>query len=395
MALIKVAFVSRLYPLTHYSLYLGRSLASINNGKLELIFYRSKSERVRLESLRVKDVWSETIRYPFQIFREVLKDRPDVVHVQHEFNMFGRAITALMFPVLLFLLRLSGNKTVVTMHAVVTPSQVDAEFARKFAFPKSLWPFLRLVIATIYLSTLLLSFRTIVHAGVLKHQLERSYPANAKRIWHIPHGVEDRPTQVVSGKWTELLMGKKVILFFGYLGERKGVEYLLHAFREISIRHPNWMLVVAGGLLPYSGPYVTKLTKLISELGLKSRTIFLTTTPFPPNELHELFEMAEFVVLPYTMSISASAPLSFAMGHGKPVVATDLGALAEEIEDGNVGLLCKPEDAQDLFRAMNTLIDDPIKRRTFALNMKQKGMSRNWSTVAQKTYELYRDAKAS
>jgi glycosyltransferase involved in cell wall biosynthesis len=393
--LIKVAFVSRLYPSTHYSLYLGRGLAGIKDRKLDLVFYRSKSERARIERLGVKDIWSESILYPFQIFREVLKDRPDVVHVQHEFNMFGPIGTALIFPVLLFLLRLSGTKTVVTLHAVVTPAEVDAEFAQKFAFPKSLWPLLRLVITAIYLSTLSLSLRVIVHANVLKHELERAYSANARRIWHIPIGVEDGPTQIVSRKWTDLLAGKKVILFFGYLGERKGVEYLIHAFREVSIRHSDWMLVVAGGVLPYSGPYVTRLTKLIAELGLEDRTTFLTTTPFPPNELHELFHIAQFVVLPYTMSISGSLVLSFAMQHGKPVVASDLGVLSEEVGDGQVGLLCKPADATDLFRAMDALIADPYKREELASNMKQKAMGRNWPTVAQKTYELYLNARAS
>jgi glycosyltransferase involved in cell wall biosynthesis len=277
----------------------------------------------------------------------------------------------------------------------VTPAEVDAEFAKKFAFPRSLWPLLRLVITAIYLSTLSLSLRVIVHAMVLKHELERAYSANGGRIWHVPIGVEDLPIQIVSRKWTELLAGKKVILFFGYLGERKGVEYLIHAFREVSTRHPDWMLVVAGGLLSYSGPYVGRLTKLIAELGLEDRTVFLTTTPFPPDELHELFHIAEFVVLPYTMSISGSLVLSFAMQHGKPVVASNLGVLSEEVGYGQVGLLCKPADATDLFRAMNTLIDEPLKREKLALNMRQKAMSRDWPTVAQKTYDLYLSTRDS
>jgi glycosyltransferase involved in cell wall biosynthesis len=387
--------VSRLYPSTHYSLYLGRSLASITNRKIELIFYRSKSERAQLENLRVKDVWSESIRYPFQIFREVLRDRPHVVHVQHEFNMFGPVSTALMFPILLFLLRLSGSKTVVTLHAVVTPAEVDAEFARKFAFPKNMWPILRMVIAGIYLSTLSLSPRVIVHAMLLKQQLERAYSFNTDKISHIPIGVDNTPLSIASGKWTRLLSGKKVILFFGYLGERKGVEYLLYAFRELSKLHPDWILVVAGGLLPYSGPYVDRLTNIIDKLGISDRTILLTTTPFPPNELHELFHIAEFVTLPYTMSISGSFALSFAMQHGKPVVASNLGVLSEELGYGQEGILCQPADTTDLLRAMNSLVADPSQREKFASNMRQKAVSRNWPTVAQKTYELYLEAVAN
>jgi glycosyltransferase involved in cell wall biosynthesis len=91
------------------------------------------------------------------------------------------------------------------------------------------------------------------------------------------------------------------------------------------------------------------------------------------------------------MSISGSLVLSFAMQHGKPVVASNLGVLSEEVGYGQVGLLCNAADAQDLFEAMNTLVTDPDMRRKLALNMKMKALSRNWPTVAKKTYELYLD----
>jgi len=393
IVLTKVALVSRLYPLTHYSLYLGKGLAQIDKNKLNLIFYRSKSEQVSIETLSVKEVWSESIIYPFQIFQQVLKDQPDVVHIQHEFNMFGSPATAVMFPILLLLLRLSGKKTVVTLHAVVRPQDVDAEFARRFAFPSRLWLLLRMLIAGIYRSTVILSPRVIVHARVLKQQLERSYSADSKRVWHIPIGVEDPPSRINPGKWTHVLEGKKVILFFGYLGERKGVEYLLQAYHKISKLHPDWFLVVAGGVLPYSGPYVNKLTKLITELRLENSIIFTTTTPFPRDELHELFHIAEFVVLPYTMAISGSLVLSFAMQHGKPVVASDLEVLSEEMGGGDAGILCKPADADDLFRALSALIDDENRRFRLAINIKQKGANRRWESVAQQTYHMYLDAQ--
>jgi glycosyltransferase involved in cell wall biosynthesis len=395
MVLTKVALVSRLYPLTHYSLYLGRRLVQIDKNKLSMIFYRSKSEKVAIEQLSVKEVWSENVAYPFQIFRAVLKDQPDVVHVQHEFNMFGSPSTAVMFPVLLLLLRLGRRKTVVTLHAVVAPNEIDAEFAEKFAFPKRLWPVLRLVILGIFRSTLLLSPRVLVHARVLKRLLENEYSADPKRIWHIPIGVEDPPAEITSNKWTRLLDGKKVILFFGYLGERKGVEYLLEAYQRISPLHPEWFLVIAGGVLTYSGPYVNKLIKLITELGIANKVIFTTTTPIPRNELHELFHIAEIVVLPYTVAISGSLVLSFAMQHGKPVIASDLGVLSEDIGEGEAGLLCKPADATDLSKALNALIDNEGERLRLTLNIRRKAATRSWDSVAKETYRLYLDAKVN
>jgi glycosyltransferase involved in cell wall biosynthesis len=52
-----------------------------------------------------------------------------------------------------------------------------------------------------------------------------------------------------------------------------------------------------------------------------------------------------------------------AMAHGRPVVATRVGGLADAIADGETGLLVPPGDVAALRGAIVRLLEDPELRR--------------------------------
>ncbi len=386
---IRVAMVSQLFPLTHYTIFLGKSLDSFEN-EIEMLYYRSKSENNTVPLRQVKKVWSKSIKYPFEVFRQCVKDRPDVVHIQHEFNMFGDKMTAFIFPLLVFLLRIGRFKTVVTVHAVVPINDVDSFFAKTFAFPKKLPLLLKMMFIFIYSSISMFASAIIVHAAYSGSVMVNDYKAKPDKVFVAPIGVSEYvPIEIEKGKWSKVLEGKRSILFFGYLVERKGVEYLIEAFDEVSRRFPDLMLVIAGGVLSYSSSYVKRLTDLINKLGIDDHVIFLTTTPFPMDELHELYEISEFVVLPYTYSISSSLALSFAMEHSKPVIVTDIGVFKEEIDNKVDGLLCTPNSTESLKEAMEELLKSYNLRKTFSDNIQAKAKKRSWFFTAMKNKEVY------
>jgi len=95
------------------------------------------------------------------------------------------------------------------------------------------------------------------------------------------------------------------------------------------------------------------------------------------------------VVLPYTYSISSSLPLSFAIQHHKPVVATSIGSLKEEIEDGKDGILCPPKDHICLRKAMEKLIEDKKLYQKLSMGMKNKYKNHLWEKTAEQTYLFY------
>lgn len=379
--------VSKLFPLSHYTIYLGQGFEALGR-KVNMVFYRSKKENVKVPLHRVRNVWSQSLTYPFEVLHQSIKDRPDIVHIQHEFNMFGDSFTTVVFPILLAFLRIARRKAVVTIHQVVPMRQINRTFAKTFSFPQPLWLLLKLALITVYLSITKLATTIIVHSNYNCRFLISDYKAQPSKISVVPIGVSGGEDPV-SHRWTNTLQGRKVILFFGYLNERKGVEYLIEAFAQIAPQHPEWVLVIAGGRLPYSSPYITRLVKIISDLKIEDHVIFLTTTPFPISEIHELYSLAEFVVLPYTFSFAASLALSFAMQHSKPTIATNIGVFREEIQHGLEGLLCPPRDFQQLKKAMILLINNKDMREKFSENVRLKAKSRSWSLIADQTYQVY------
>ena len=66
-------------------------------------------------------------------------------------------------------------------------------------------------------------------------------------------------------------------------------------------------------------------------------------------------------------SLADCSPLAIleAMAAGLPVVATDVGAISEQVQDGVTGILVPPGDPVVLGRAITSLLDDPCRLRAF------------------------------
>ena len=100
---------------------------------METFVYTGLEKENKKANLKnIKLVWSKSLAYPFQVLKQVLKDKPQIVHIQHEINMFGDWPTALIFPLLPFLLKMTRVKVVVTIHAIVSQKQIDIKFLETF-----------------------------------------------------------------------------------------------------------------------------------------------------------------------------------------------------------------------------------------------------------------------
>lgn len=135
----------------------------------------------------------------------------------------------------------------------------------------------------------------------------------------------------------------RVLLFFGFVRPYKGLDVLLRALaqgpRDVS-------LLVAGEF--WGG--VEDTERLVAELGLAGR-VTLRPSYVPAAQLPSLFAGIDALVLPYRTA-TASQNVWIAHEHGVPVVATRVGTLAHQVRDGVDGLLCAPDDADDLTRAL-------------------------------------------
>jgi glycosyltransferase involved in cell wall biosynthesis len=190
--------------------------------------------------------------------------------------------------------------------------------------------------------------RVIVHSRRAVDELA-SLGLARERIEYIPHAVFDadapREPSPPEGR---------TLLFFGLLRAYKGIDVLLRALAEI----PDARLVVAGDPLDPVAP----LRELAHTLGLAGRVEWRLGF-VPDHELASLFAAATVVVLPYRRT-DASGVLATAIGHGRPVVVTDVGSLGETVRDFGLGDVVPPGDAHALAAACTRLLDD--RRRLLA-----------------------------
>ncbi|MCF8315072.1 MAG: glycosyltransferase [Ignavibacteriales bacterium] len=133
----------------------------------------------------------------------------------------------------------------------------------------------------------------------------------------------------------------KLLLFFGFIREYKGLDILLKAMnllRELK----GIKLIVAGEF--YSGR--EELLKMVSDMQIQDIVRF-DENFIPSDMVRYYFSASDLVVLPYR-DATQSGITQIAYNFLKPVLVTRVGSLPEIVSDGKTGLLCRPEDPHDL-----------------------------------------------
>ena len=366
-----------------------------SGSRATVILYGGKEEHIS-DLHNAKRVWSSCL-YPFEIYKQILKDRPSILHIQFEFTTFGPFWTNLLLPILLILTKVANVKTVVTVHSVIPKEMVDKDLMRqllpqiaRFGFSRIL---LKLFLIFLYGMLVLSADEIIVHGKWYEKELLSSYKATASKIHVIPYGIEEQGSvnEALLNEWRRRFGERKVILFFGNISPRKDIETLIRSFAIFSHENHGYLLVIAGGEPPYYKWYSDRLKSSAKELGLLENTLF--TGPISDEEIHILYRLSEFVVFPYLYGFEGpSGPLAFAIQYSLPIVGTNVGHLAEEICNLKEGILVPPRDVKAFSEAMAKLANDKGLRNSLSKNLKRKTTGMFWADVATKTYQLYKDS---
>lgn len=139
------------------------------------------------------------------------------------------------------------------------------------------------------------------------------------------------------------------LLFFGLVRPYKGLDLLIDALPAA----PDVRLVVAGEF--WGGTAETEAR--LARLGVADR-VTLRPGYIDAAEVPALFAAADALVLPYR-SATSSANVFLAYEHGVPVIATDVGNMAQQVRDGETGLLCPAGDPAALAAALRRLYAEP------------------------------------
>lgn len=164
------------------------------------------------------------------------------------------------------------------------------------------------------------------------------------------------PNLAVGWKKRLGLENSKMILFYGALEKRKGLDSLLLAFRTLN----NGQLPMAKLVMVGTGPEQKSLKQQVQNLNLQNQIIFLDW--MPNSELPALLNAADIFVCPSIPVGGWEEQFGYAMAEasagGVPVVATKTGSIEEVVRSGQSGILVEPDNPLQLAEALSRLLSN-------------------------------------
>ena len=400
---MKVCVVSTHYPsddaIGEYCWHMAVELSK----KVEVVVLANMNPKLptdsRIQSIDgssnylVLRIWKAGLYYPFTIFRALLRQKPDIVHVQHEYFLYGKGYDAILFPTILFLSRLARIPIVVTMHHVI--AREDVGHFKKL-LRTSVPEILIKIFLTAFNGVFAFSSKIIVPSAIFKNILSSDYRIRYKQIEVIQHftdtnvqrfkGKDDKEAKILMG-----LNGKKVILFYGFIRPTKGIEYMLYALQKVKDTIPNVLFLVDGKAQPNYATYFNYLKQLVNDLELSSYVRFEENIPKKLSPV--TFAASDIAVFPYISSVGMT-PIAHltAAAYGKPIIATNIDCFNKEFVDHENAFLVPPKDADALSKSIVKIFTDDALSKKLSNNITQYCAERSAEKAIGEILEIYRDA---
>ena len=186
-------------------------------------------------------------------------------------------------------------------------------------------------------------------------------------------------------------MDEKILLFFGFIREYKGLRTLIDAMPGIKSLLPGCRLMIVGDF--YSNQSKAEYASLMEKSGCMEN-VMLVDGYIPDDEVEKYFAACDVVVLPYD-SATQSGIAQIAYGFEKPVIATDVGGLGEVVIDGETGFLVPPKDPGKLASAVVKFFASANDRSftEFTKNIRREAHTYSWDRMADVVEELYLKVK--
>jgi len=291
---------------------------------------------------------------------------PDVIHVQYLPMLKWRIPLDLWF---LEFCRKRGSKIVLTVHDLLPHDTGEA-----------------------YKATFVELYRRvdaiICHSESIRARLAAEFGVSPEKVSVIPHGpfFYDLPSVDADEALKSFALpdGATMVLWQGIIFPYKGIDLLLHSWRQVETQVPDAILVIAGTGAP---DLLEQIRVQVAELGLKRVKLhfrFIST-----EELVALYRAADIVVYPYR-AITTSGALATGLALGKTIVATDLPVFRELLTDGENARLVPPQNAAALAAALSELGQDRALRERLAGRVREMNFGdQSWLSIARQTVSAY------
>jgi len=372
----KVVWISSYLPrscgIAYYSAsYISalKKFAKRHNRKISIkIIAHTDASKADYPIIDIKDrKWTQ------KVFRTIKKEKPDIVHIQHEYGLYetyhdrNRKLIELIE-----MIRKENIPVVMTYHSVYKKLEPDFKnFVSK---------------------TLKLLNAGILHCEYQKKALKKNMGWEPKNVFILPHGSREnlklnkkqiRKECDYNGNGKALIVGSA-----GLASERKGYTDLIKQWPKVIKRFP--IAVLSLELKPESAKetkiYINQVLKEIMQ-SPANKNIEFTVRDYGTMEFYKRLASFDVLVLPYK-SESQSGVLAHGFSTGTPAVVTDIEGLGAEIRNSNAGIAVK--NRKKFYKAIIKMLGSKKLREKYsknALNYVKK--VNGWSIIAKKTLKIY------
>lgn len=345
------------YSVVDFSMQDARNCdSSFSNFFVPKVFYREGSLLQRLKSVRSFIHSSDAVAK----LKDLLDStKPDIAHLHNIYHQ----LTPSIIPVL----KQNGVKTVLTLH--------DGKLAcPAYNMISNGYRCLKCNGSNFYLPFIMNCQNSRVSGLLLMlesyyHSWKRSYDAidafivpskfmgdlvasriNSRKINLIRNGIDH-------SKFLPSYMDKGYILYIGRLSAEKGLNTLIQAHAAMENSYP--LMIVGTG--PLEEHLRIQASPMVSFVGYRSG-----------DDLRSRIRGASCLVVPSEGYENAPMTVLEGMAFAKPIVASRIGGIPEQVIDGQTGLLFEPGNATELASVMDRMMDSPSMRRA----MGQAGRAR-------------------
>lgn len=180
----------------------------------------------------------------------------------------------------------------------------------------------------------------------------------------------------------QIAKDRKVLLFFGFVREYKGLKYLLQALPLIKNSIEDILLLIVGSFGNDKEEYLEliRIHKLEENIRIVDGYV-------PNHEVEPYFAASDLVVLPY-ISATQSGIVQIAFGFEKPVIATDVGGLPDVVTDDRNGYIVAAGEAGPLAEAVVRFFKLD-KEKEFTDCIKEEAERFSWDRLSEAVESLW------
>ncbi|MDP3991221.1 MAG: glycosyltransferase [Candidatus Nealsonbacteria bacterium] len=345
-----------------FNLTVKSVIAAINNESTDLYHYKNQV---------IHQVAATDIEDYISLANKINENNQiKLVHIQHEFGIFGGEYGNHLVP----FLQVVKKPVIMTFHSVLPRPNKKLKHIVQF--------FLKNTKAIIVMNEF------------SKNILQKQYEMGKARIFVLPHGIPQVPFDNGTKAKQKLGFGGKIVLStFGLLSPGKGIEYAIRALPEIVKQFSNTLYLIIGTTHPLvrkqeGERYRNFLKQEVEKLGLKNNVKFYNKY-LTLKEVVSYLKATDIYLSPaLNQEQSVSGTLSYALGCGRAVVST-ASSYAKNIVTPERGILVDPKDSKAITKAVLVLIKNPELRYRMARTAYTETRHMTWPNVARSHFELY------